>query len=243
MQAAALCVLILASFHGGSANLHELAGFVPHPRIARQVGQSETKRCTNVVLQARCSTTNYAQDALNAASKCGAASTAYISAVEGVCRKNPDTGDYCGSALLDVIGSLEALPQVCSSSCSSQCRDRIRSVLNSAGCCSNSNSAVNVVVSPYLSLCGLSLPSACPASSLNIPSASAGFCSLLNIQDIIFGFRCRKSNIQPILDALKSANCDDFTTTVESDCSYRNGQYCYEQVLESDTVTALSKAS
>ncbi len=240
MRTATLCVLLLASFHCGSATLHELAGFVPHPRIARQVGQSETMRCSNVLLQTQCSTTNYAQGVLNDIGKCGSDSMTYISTVERACRKN--NGDYCGSVLLGSIDSLFAIPGNCSSSCTTQCRTNLRSVLDSAGCCATSISAINILIAQYLPLCNLSLPSACPASSLGIPSTSSGSCSFAYIQKLIFGFRCRQSNVQPILSALKSANCANFASAVESDCSYRNGQYCYESILQMGTNNALAGA-
>ncbi len=146
--------------------------------------------------------------------------------------------------LLGSIDSLFAIPVNCNSSCTTQCRTNLRSVLDSAGCCAaTSNSAINILIAQYLPLCGLSLPSACPASSLDLPSTSSGSCSPADIQKLIFGFRCRRSNIQPILSALTSANCANFASlAVESDCSYRNGQYCYESILQTGTITALAGA-
>ena len=94
--------------------------------------------------------------------------------------------------------------------------------------------------------CGLSNSSACPATSLTLPSSSQTDSSCSSIENFLrttSRFDCVSQNIQPILDALRNNNCDEFAKLNELGCSFRNCQYCYEHFLSTDASSDLVDAT
>ena len=101
-------------------------------------------------------------------------------------------------------------------------------------------------LSLYFRYCELSNPSACPATSLTLPSSSQTDSSCSSIEDFVrttSRFNCISQNIQPILDALRNNNCDEFAKLYELGCSLRNGRYCYEHFLSTDASSNLVNAT
>ena len=127
------------------------------------------------------------------------------------------------------------------------CRSALLALKNQQGCCLTSNPVFAAFsLSVYFGYCRLSNPSACPATSLTLPSSSQTDSSCSSIKDILrttSRFTCTSQNIQPILDTLRNNNCDEFAKLNELGCSYRNGQYCYEHLTTMDASSDLVDAT
>ena len=217
----------------------------PVSRVLRQTDRESARQCSRVVYRTQCTSTEYAQNFIDTISKCETYGRTTAIAAELLCRQNSN-GDYCGSAGIDISSVLEVL-NVCSSSCSSSCRSALIALKNQQGCCLTSSPVFATSrLSVYFGYCGLSNPSACPATSLTLPSSSQTDSSCGSIENFLrttSKFTCTSQNIQPTLDALRKNNCDEFAKLNEFGCSFRNGQYCYEHFLSVDALSVLIDAT
>ena len=203
-------------------------------RFSRQVSDAEVKRCSNSLLNTQCSVTQYAQDLINTFTTCGPVAASIVTNAEGACRQNSN-GDYCGAAFIIYIDALTQTIQNCAVSCTTECRTNLTNVMTTVGCCLQSNTAFVVTLSPSFTRCNLSMPSPCQDSSLTIPSAAATSCSIMELQQQSLEFQCLRSNQQPVIDALRTSNCEEFARIAESNCFYRNGKYCSQQFSQTPT--------
>ena len=217
----------------------------PVNRVLRQTDRESAHQCSRVLYRTQCTSTGYAQNLIDTISKCGTYGRTGANATELLCRQNSN-GDYCGSAGIDISSVLQ-VQNVCSSSCSSSCRSALNALKNQQGCCLTSNPVfATFSLSVYFGYCELSNPSACPATSLTLPSSSqtdSSCSSLENFLRTTSRFYCISQNIQPTLDALRNNNCDEFAKLNELGCSLRNGQYCYEHFLSTDASSDLVDAT
>ena len=219
----------------------------PVNRVLRETDRESARQCSKVIYGTQCVSTDYVQNLIDTINKCGTYGRAAATAVELLCRQNSN-GDYCGSAGIDISSVLE-VQNVCSSSCSPSCRSALLALKNQQGCCLTSNPVFATFSLPvYFGYCELSNPSACPGTSLTLtlPSSSQTDSSCSSIKDILrttSRFACTSQNIQPILDALRNNNCDEFAKLNELACSYRNGQYCYEHLTTKDASSDLVDAT
>ena len=204
-------------------------------RGIRQTNLDEAKVCSQILYRTQC-TGGYTQNFINTLSRCSSAGLASAVAAEMLCRQNAN-GDYCGTIGVDIANILDA-NQICTSSCSSSCRSALLSLSNRHGCCLTSNPLLQLLplLSHFIS-CGISLPGSCDETNLNVPSATtvASCDSATESLRATLSFSCTRQNIQPILDALRENNCDTFAQLNEIGCGFRNGRFCYENFLTTDT--------
>ena len=106
-------------------------------------------------MKAECSV---AQKYINAFSRCGSLRNEFAINFENGCRRN-SAGEYCR------ILEISSFPIACQSGCSAACR----TILTNGGCCFSfyMDSATE-----YFNACVLDIPSACPSTSLSIPTSS-----------------------------------------------------------------------
>lgn len=153
MHSVAVVILFVIFIQRSNAGMLPERAIFDIARIQRQVGGSDTSRCSNVLWKGQCSTSSYIQNVLNEFSQCGNFSSGLSStAIEGLCRQNPSTGDYCGSlmSIKNTIDSLITISQACRLTlCSAECRSHLTNFLNRAGCCIVSNFRINGIVSQF----------------------------------------------------------------------------------------------
>ena len=125
-------------------------------RVTRQINEAE---CSNVINEGLCSP-SFVQNFINAISQCGSQGSAAAIASEKDCRQS-STGEYCSSVNIDRITSDCRSNGGCSAAC--------RKSLTDPGCCLNPY--VDTLEQSFRA-CGLASPSACPRSSLTIPTLS-----------------------------------------------------------------------
>ena len=198
-------------------------------RSRRQTNVDDTSECSKIAGRAQCSS-SFAQNYINAISKCGGNATTSITAIEFACRKNQN-GEYCGESLNTgyAIGNCSASSRD-SSSCSPGCLN----ILREADCCLNEPAGINTL----FNTCGIPLPSPCAKSHLRIPTITQDS-SCISTQDsdnIQFAAIC--DNIQPIINSLdRDDACKKYSDLYKDQCASRNGQYCsLELNLTGDSV-------
>ena len=212
-------------------------------RVIRQTNQNEAKVCSQIVYKTQC-TGNYAQNFINTIGQCSSSGFATAGSAEKLCRQNAN-GDYCGTIVIDITNIINA-NQICTSSCSSSCRNALVSLKNSHGCCLSDNPLLqSLSITRYFTSCGISLPS-CEETNLNVPSSvnTGASCGSTPAEFLrtTNGFACKRQNLQPTLDALRENNCGTFAQLNELNCGYRNGRYCYETLFTSAGTSALMNA-
>ena len=106
-------------------------------------------------------------------------------------------------------------------------------VMTTVGRCLQSNTGLVATLSPYFTRCNLAMP-----SPVTIPSTAATICSIMELQQQSLEFQCSRINQQPVIDALRNSNCEEFAQIAESNCFYRNGQYCSQQSQTPDSLTS-----
>lgn len=208
-------------------------------RISRQVNRADFTKCVSVLYRAQCST-SYAQNYINTISQCGLLGNTVAIGIESSCHQN-EAGEFCGAAL--VANDIIQIETHCrSASCSAECRSSLQTIKNDAGCCLDSVYVLKALFYSNFSNCGISYPSACRPTSLDIPTPSNDpSCGTNgeNIEKINLQFFCSSKNIQPVLNTLNSNNCQEVARLIELSCSYRNGNFCVEEIseLNSDFIT------
>ena len=219
-------------------------------RLPRQAQISDSRRCSNTLYRLQCSS-SYTQDLMNDISDCGGVANTAVSFIEGTCRQNSNK-DYCGSLVVG-LNTLSTAFQTCDSSasqsgsCSSTCRSHLNTIAQTAGCCLRTNILLNSFLFHFFNICAMPLPAECSATSLTIPAVTNSSCVMFeDFQRRLVQFQCRRNNIEPILDALRSNGCQDFASAYENTCSFRrNGRYCSEQfpLANSDSIFSSAMSS
>ena len=184
-------------------------------RVARQVNEVD---CSRVRSKALCSP-SFAQNYINAVSQCGSVESTQAIQTEELCRQF-SAGEYCLSVDINAVITI-----CCGSSvnCSAACRKS----LTDFGCCLN----------PYMDIleqnftaCRLAFPSACPPSSLTIPTSSDNSSCSSREDFISFSKRYFCSNGHPILDEFISNNCPKHACAFVDSCRYRDGKNSLEVI-------------
>ena len=163
---------------------------------------------------------SFIQGFINAVSQCGSLGSAAAIVLEKRCRQN-SASEYCLSFDNDLSNCLSN-----SDDCSRACRNS----LTDLGCCLNTYTDIlklNFTASETAS------PSACPRSSLTIPTSSDdSSCSTSeDFLSFITEYFC--SNARPVLDDLISNNCLKTARDFEDTCRYRDGKNCLEVIATS----------
>ena len=185
--------------------------------------------CLRELAKAVCSS-SFAQGYINAVSQCGSQGSAAAIDIEEECRQS-SAGEYCLTVDIDlIISGCRSNSDDCSAAC--------RNSLTDNGCCLN----------PYLhkleqnfTACGLASPSACPRSSLTIPTSSdnSSCSSDEDFLRVFTEYSC--SNGQPVLDDLISKNCLINAREIEDTCRYRDGKNCVVEIatstMQEDAIT------
>ena len=184
------------------------------PRSRRQTN-GDISKCGIISARAQCSS-SYAQNYINAISKCGGNAATSINTIEYTCRKNRN-GEYCG----EIYNTGYVTGNCSGSSCSSGCFN----ILREGDCCLNEPSGG---FTRYFTDCRFPLPSPCAKSRLRIPAITQDN-SCTSVQDferIQFAAIC--DNIQPIINALdRDDTCKNFSDAYKDVCASRNDQYCW----------------
>ena len=189
----------------------------PVSRSRRQTTENDYK-CADIFSKTLCSP-SFAQNYINAISKCGEQANRDIASTNSSCAKN-NKGKYCINDL-----TITYIYRNCSTSpCSTGCRN----ALTESSCCVNdrTNSYIQ-----YFSNCGIAVPSPCK-SSLSIPKITQEpTCTTSEDYDKT-SFIAICENISPSISALKrDGDCEELINYYEADCSIRNGKYCYLELL------------
>ena len=189
----------------------------PVSRSRRQTTENDDK-CNGNLLDAACSS-SFAQNYINALSKCGEQANRDIATWNFLCGKN-NKEKYCFNDLTInyVRGNCSTL------SCSTGCRN----TLTETNCCVNDGSNS---ITQYFSNCSKTIPSPCK-SSLRIPSVTQGPTCTTSEEYEKKHFTATCDNISPLISALKrDSDCEYFTNDNEAYCSIRNGKYCHLELL------------
>ena len=179
--------------------------FVSVRRVARQVNELD---CSHVQSKALCSL-SLAQHYINAVSQCGSVGSPQAIKTEELCRQH-SADEYCISV------DINAVITICSGS-SVNCSTASRNSLTDFGCCLN----------PYMDILeqkftayGLAFPSACPPSSLTIPTSSDNSSCSSSENFISFRKKYFCSNGHPILDEFILNNCLKHAHAFVDSCRY-----------------------
>ena len=188
-------------------------------RVTRQVNDAE---CSSVVSKGVCSP-SFAQKFINALSQCGSLGSDEAITYEKGCRQS-SAGAYCSSVNIALITSVCRSNAGCSAACGKSLTD--------LGCCLNPDMDI---LEQNFTACGLAFPSACPPSSLTIPtySDSHSCSSKKDFSRFETDYIC--SNGRPVLDDLISNNCPKYARAIQDECRYRDGKNCVE-VIEASTI-------
>ena len=191
--------------------------FVSASRVTRQVNEAE---CSNVINEGLCSP-SYGQSFINAVSQCGSQGNAAAIASEKDCRQS-STGEFCSSVNIALITSGCRSNSGCSAAC--------RKSLTDLGC--RLNPYMDTLEQNFID-CQLALPSACPPSSLTIPTSSdnPSCSSSEDFSRFVTEYVC--SNVHPIFDDLISNNCLKYAREFQDACRYRDGMNCLEVIATS----------
>ena len=203
----AFCLFLEAASAGqGLHNAHSLLS-----RTRRQ-----TTDCTRESLKAQCSI-GYLQNYVNDLSKCGAEMSA-INAIEMGCRKN-EQGLYCA----------EASAYVADNCTGNTCTARCSNSLTLAGCCVNDGTSSQ---SRYLATCNIQIPSPCKRTNLRIPTIVQD--RSCTSTDLALAY-C--NNIRTVINTVEREEaCKENAERLRDLCSSRNGQYCFEEFINSSSV-------
>lgn len=203
-------------------------------------GIASATECARFLYDTQCNNSSYAQNYINAVSQCGSLGSSVAIAAENQCRMN-QVGDYCGliagldNSLFDTLFTCqEAFPN-----CSMECHDSLTMLKNHHGCCLNSN----MDLKSFFMTCSMAFPTACPPTSIMIPDSTSENPSCTSMEDIAslsLNFLCTIQNIQPVLNALMSNNCDEAASLTEISCSYRNGKYCIDELVSQENSNSAS---
>ena len=214
-------VLAMGCISMGSTSENHFKTYIdstkPASRSRRQTTENDFK-CTGIISKAYCSS-SFAQNYINAISKCGEQANSDIASFNYSCAKN-NKGKYCNNDL-----TISYIYGNCStSSCSTGCRN----ALTETSCCVTDGTNSNT---QYFSNCGLAVPSPCK-SSLRIPKITQGPTCITSDDYGKKAFTAFCDNISPIISALKrDSDCEYVTNVYEAYCSIRNGKYCYLELL------------
>ena len=195
-------------------------------RISRQSTEADIQECSNEQVKAECSV---AQKYINAFSRCGSLGNEFAINFENGCRRN-SAGEYCRTL------EISSFPIACQSGCSAECR----TILTNGGCCFYfyMDSATE-----YFNACGLDIPSACPSTSLSIPTSSDD--ASCSSRDDFSGFEIDNfcNNGQPVYDSfISNDNCQDFARQIQDGCRYRDGKNCNTEVFDTTSNTQVNNA-
>ena len=207
----AFCLFLESASAGqGLPNTHSLLS-----RTRRQT--TEDNYCLGVLVRAQCST-GYLQSYINALSKCGEGEVSTINGIELSCRKNQQ-GLFCSEALVYVDGNCTG------STCTAGCSNSLRI----AGCCINDGTSSQS--SRYLATCSIELPSPCTRSHLQIPNTVQNRSCTPTDYGLAF---C--NNIMLVLNTItREEACKENTEWLQDLCSSKNGQYCFEEFINSSS--------
>ena len=214
----AFCLFLEAASAGQDLqNAHSLLS-----RTRRQT--TEDNYCLGVIVRAQCST-GYLQNYINAISKCGT-DVSTINAIELSCRKS-EQGLFCGEALAYVDGNCTG------STCTAGCSNSLRL----AGCCANDGTSSQI---SYLTTCNIQTPSPCERSNLRIPTIVQD--RSCTTTDLALAY-CKNS--RTVINTIEREEaCKENAERMRDLCSSRNGQYCFEEFINSSSVgfQAITKA-
>ena len=202
-------------------------GLVSGRRVSRQSTEAIFRECTRVEVKTECS---IGQNLISAINQCGSVGKEFAINFEKGCRRN-SAGEYCK------LISVHRIIFACQSGCSATCRK----ILTDGGCCLN---FYMDRVTEYFNACGLDIPSACPTTSLSIPTSSDNAsCSFsVDIDLYLNDYLC--NNGQPIYDSLISNdNFLDFARGIEGRCRYRGGKNCITEVYDTASNTPVDNAT
>ncbi len=162
---------------------------VPDPlRIRRQTSNiNNCQVCIDIIYRTFCSS-SYAQNYINAISKCGDKATRGYDYKVG-CQRN-SAGKYCGEAVLNVGSTCTS-----DSSCSRGCSNSLRQ----AGCCVNTP---DDIYSQLLTACRITKPSPCSKSHITQPTVTSDPSCDSDFEFDRISFTARCDNIDPIVRAL-----------------------------------------
>ena len=228
----------------------EMTGLAPLHRHRVEVDEETLKTCAQVSLQAQC-TSGYVQGVIDETIRCGSASS--VPFMESSCRQN-EARKYCG-----IIGAylpdLERISSICNSTneCSSECRGNIIMLRASLGCCINHFMNSSFVFLQYASLfsyslwstCGVEIPPAfCPPSQLDlITTRQDPYCRINDYARALHQFVCTRSNIQPIINALRdSQRCAVLAQVPTQACGVYRGEPCLNRLASSEVASNLGTA-
>ncbi len=212
-----IMVIVLIVFSvtvkGNGSACHPMPFCSSSLRYRRQSSDISSQLCDSININTACSS-SYAQNYVNAISKCGNRATTVIKYFEDLCQKNY-AGKYCGEALLYIHSKCSA------SRCSSECSYSLRQ----AGCCVNHDPYG--FYSQYLTACGIYTPLPCSKSRIRQPTVTSDpSCdTYFEYERISFIAHC--NNFNPIVRALSREDvCQSLEDNSRAYCSSRNGQYC-----------------
>ena len=202
----------------GSASEDHFKTYIDSTKPESRSRRQTNNRCDDFIFETTCSS-SYAQNYINALSKCGEQANHGIAAFNHSCAKT-NKGKYCFNDL-----TISYIYRNCSTSlCSTGCRN----TLIESSCCANGGP---IGITQYFNNCREAVPSPCK-SSLRIPKITQSpTCTTSEDYDkAIFIAYCE--NRSPIISALKrDGNCEEFIYSREVYCSIRNGKYCHLEEL------------
>ena len=201
-------------------------GLVSGSRVSRQSTEATFRECTRVQTKVDCS---FGQNLISAISRCGSIGNKFAINFENGCRRN-SAGEYCRAL------AVSSIIIACQSGCSAACRN----ILTEGGCCLN---FYMESVTGYFKACVLDIPSACPTTSLSIPTSSddASCSSFEDFFPYLVDHFC--NNGQPVYDSLISNDCLDVALRIESICRYRDGKNCITEVNDTASYRLFDNAT
>ena len=193
-------------------------------RVKREVTDNDLSVCGLLEARSKCSS-SFNQDYINALSKCGERARSAITSSEHSCRQNGDV--YCGEHSLYISSN-------CTGSCTTQCANALRQ----GGCCLNGDSWYQEL----LNRCNISMPERCSPSIIQIPNISQqSSCSSdeYNKQEV----KAMCDNIDLLINGFnQEERCEPFSNNYRDYCSYKDNQYCVNQ-LSSARLQAVEEAA
>ena len=225
-----ICLVLKASWAVADKNQNGFTAISSHllsasmMRVKREVTYNDQRVCSLLEARSKCSS-SFNQDYINALSKCGQRAISDIVGSEHSCRQNGDV--YCGEHYWYVISN-------CTQSCTTQCANALRQ----AGCCFNGDS----LYQELLNRCNISMPERCLPSKLQIPNISQqSSCSSddYNKQEV----KAMCDNIDLLINGFnQEERCEPFSSNYRDYCSYKDNQYCVNQ-LSSARLQAVEEAA
>ena len=221
-----VCLLLKASWAVADKNQNgftSISSNLPSAsmmRVKREVTDNDQRVCGLLEARSKCSS-SFNQDYINALSKCGQRARPAIISSEHSCRQNGDV--YCGEHYLYISYN-------CTQSCNTQCEYALRQ----AGCCLNGSSLYHS--------CNIFMPERCPPSKIQIPNISQqSSCSSdeYNKQEV----KSMCDNIYLLINGFnQEKRCKPFSNNYRDYCSYKDNQYCVNQ-LSSATFQDVKEAA